>query len=77
MTRSEAGFHSSAEQYRHRSRLAMDAYSFEADEEKRGKLLDEAREYERLASMLEEMRVRGGPDGSPRSALMKRLTHRS
>jgi hypothetical protein len=52
----------------------MDAFSFETDDDKRGKLLEQAREYERLAAILEEMRVRGGrPDRSPRSALMKRV----
>lgn len=57
MNRREAAFHSSAEQYRARAKLARNSADFESSEDDRAKLLVSAREYERLAISLEQMRA--------------------
>jgi hypothetical protein len=56
MNRREAGFHSSAEQYRARAKLARNSADFESSEDDRAKLLISARKYEHLATSLEQMR---------------------
>jgi hypothetical protein len=56
MNRREAGFHSSAERYRQRAKLARNSAEFESNEDDRAKLSVSARKYEQLAISLEQMR---------------------
>jgi hypothetical protein len=58
MNRREAGFHSSAEQYRQRAKLARTSAEFVSNDDERAKLLISARKYEHLATSLEQMRAR-------------------
>ena len=58
MTRLEAAFHPSVEQYRERAKLARNSAEFEGNADERAKLLVSARQYEQLATSLERMRVK-------------------
>lgn len=68
ITRREAAFHPSAEQYRARANLLKSSIGPAIGGPERAALLDMAMEFERLAAELERMRTRNakpGPDLPP------------
>ena len=60
ITRREASFHASAEQYRARANLIRGSIGRATDDQERGVLLEMAAELERLATELEMMRMKRG-----------------
>jgi hypothetical protein len=60
ITRREAAFHASAEQYRARANLIRGSIGRPTDDRERGQLLEKAAELERLATELEMMRIKRG-----------------
>jgi hypothetical protein len=56
ISKAEAAFHPSAEQYRERANVIRDSIGGGTGTQERGRLLDMAMEFEQLAAALEEMR---------------------